>query len=106
MLLLLLVLSGCSYIDNKKEVRQSNLVDSSSLDCRMRKFTIEYLQSVANKGNIDYEINQKYVDKLNSVPLCIDFCKEQLDYSKKYDDWFAKDDLRETCKRLGIILPD
>lgn len=74
--------------------------------CRNIYFTKEYLQGFAEGSNIDKEITQEYVNELNKRPHCIDFCKEQLEYSKKYKDWFAEGDLRETCKAYGIYLPE
>lgn len=106
-LLLVLCLSGCTYAntDWEREIAQQS-PDAPPIDCRMKDFTVEYLQGVSDGGNIDYEITQEYVDELNRVPHCKDFCKQQLEYSKKYNDWFAKDDLRETCKSVGIMLPN
>jgi len=92
--------------DNDEEYKTNQQSDDkSALDCRMINFTIENLQELADSGGIDYKINQEYVDELNSIPHCKDFCEEQLEYSKKYDDWFAEDNLRKTCRSFGIILP-
>lgn len=104
---LILALSGCTYV-SKDEIRQPSpkTTEKPAMDCRMRDFTLEYLQGFSDGGSIDYEITQEYVDELNSIPHCKDFCEEQLGYSKKYDDWFAEDDLRETCKTVGVILPE
>lgn len=99
--------SSSNNLPNNEEARKTNQQsnDRPILDCRMRDFSIEYLQGFSDGISVDYEINQEYVDELNSIPRCKDFCKEQLMYSKEYDDWFAEDDLRETCKSIGIILP-
>lgn len=109
-LFLTLIISGCTYTENtdKSKATKSSQqpTDKPAMDCRMRDFTMEYMQSIVDGREINYEITQEYIDELNSVPHCKDFCEEQLNYSKKYEDWFAENSLRETCKSVGVILPE
>lgn len=114
---------NCKYVilkwkmvDYEKELRkckrweeknkENNLTDIVSFDCRSIEFTEDNLKEFVDEANIDLEISEKLVDLFNSKPLCIDYCTQQLEYSKDYpDEWFAENDLRKTCRDLGIELP-
>jgi len=103
---LTLVLSGCGHLGNEEDIQNDGeSFGDSSIDCRMKDFSVDYLQGLADGGQVDLQINQEYVDWLNAKPLCIDFCKKQLSYSDEYEDWFAENDLREVCESMGIVLP-
>src|SRR3989344_6809663 len=69
--------------------------NDSSQSCLMHKITLEELRGIASKEGI--QVTQSDVDQINQKPLCRDFCLEQLDYSKKYDDWFAEEKLIKDC---------
>lgn len=73
------------------------------VSCLIHKITLDELRKMAYGKGI--QVTQSDVDEINQTPLCQDYCLEQLDYSKKYNDWFAPEDLRKTCTSLGIPLP-
>ena len=61
----------------------------------------EVINFLATKVNM----SQKDIEYFNSLPSCLDFCKQQKEYSEKYDDWWAENDVRQSCKELGVVLP-
>ena len=75
--------------------------EANSITCKNEEITPEMVEKLG--GNFD----KKMVKELNDeTPYCKDLCLQQLDYSQKYDDWSAEEDLRKSCADLGIFLPN
>jgi hypothetical protein len=129
MVLILPLISACLNEDKTKEgsITQEDLLPG----CKMRTFTLEHHLNSINEMDVKYRpelkslINQEYADKFNALPLCMSFCNgkiidenldvdgfcryicnNELERSKRENDWFAVDDLYEVCTSLGIILPE
>lgn len=105
-----IIISGCVPVA-EQQVEEDHEV---GLDCKNVDVTVDYLKDLAREDEelgdateeeLDAIITQEYVDKFNSLPYCIDVCKEQLQYSKEYEDWWADEDMREVCSDVGIVLP-
>ncbi|MCK4387019.1 MAG: hypothetical protein KAV41_02990 [Candidatus Pacebacteria bacterium] len=62
-------------------------------------------EEIINFLETKVDMSQKDIEYSNSLPSCLDFCKQQKEYSEKYNDWWAKDDVYKSCEELGIILP-
>lgn len=74
--------------------------EASTFTCKNKEITPEMVKELGG----DYD--EKTIKELNNeTPYCKDLCLEQLDYSKKYSDWSAEENLRKDCADLGIILP-
>ena len=72
-----------SFLPNKN--------NSASAECLMHKVTLNELKDLMSGS--EFFVTQIDVDEINKKPLCREFCLEQLNYSKKYKDWFAEEDL-------------
>ena len=82
---------------------QTSNNEDNKIDCLTHKVTIEELRSLSvGKGTT---ITQQDVDKINQKPLCKDICLEQMKYSNEFPNWQANNDMRNTCKEIGLPLP-
>lgn len=76
--------------------------EASAVNCKSSEITLESVRALPGGEKFD----AKTVRQVNEeTPYCRDLCLQQLEYSKKYNDWFAEKDLRETCADLGLPLP-
>ena len=76
--------------------------ETSGIQCKFEEITVETVRKLPGGSEFD----EKMINQINEeTPYCRDFCIQQLEYSTKYDDWFAEEDLRKTCADLGIPLP-
>ena len=76
--------------------------EAGSVNCKFNEITLESVKNLPGGEEFDAETVRQVNEE---TPYCRDLCQEQLDYSKKYSDWFAEDALRKTCADLGINLP-
>jgi hypothetical protein len=101
-----------SFLGSSSSIDMSTHLSDDPMDaffentlCRNMVLTRSELQGLVNLGGIDLEVSQEFTDRFNGLPTCYEFCKTQLEYSNKYDDWFAENDLRKICDEQGVNLP-
>ncbi len=73
--------------------------------CRNLDLDKDQLQELAELGGIDIKITNEYVLEFNSLPTCLNVCRQQYEHSLEDPDWFADSDVKEQCEFYDIILP-
>ena len=81
-------------------------MQGSKPSCLMYKLDIDELRTIAQAGGVDTSgLSAESLAKILDLPQCRDICLEQSGYALKYDDWYADQDLRDICAKVGIKLP-